>query len=86
MTQRVQRGPSFVGVLGLRAGTRDFCFALTALVGSVQNIFSSLYTISIQARQAAVLGRLCLWVHGPFKLFLYDKENHAGHSGKLYKT
>ncbi len=29
------------------AGTRDFCPALAALVGPVQNIFSSLYTISI---------------------------------------
>jgi hypothetical protein len=29
-----------------RAGTRDFGPALAALVGSVKNIFSSLYTIS----------------------------------------
>jgi hypothetical protein len=31
----------------LRAGTRGFCPALAAVVGPVQNIFSSLYTISI---------------------------------------
>ncbi len=30
-----------------RAGTRDFGSALAALVGPVQNIFSSPYTISI---------------------------------------
>ncbi len=52
-----------------RAGTRDFYSALVSLAGTVQNIFSSPYTISIyiaqQAGQAAVLGRLslsmCLW-------------------------
>jgi hypothetical protein len=30
-----------------RAGTRDFCSALAALVGLVQNIFYAPYTISI---------------------------------------
>ncbi len=51
-----------------RAGARDLCSALAALVGPVQNILSSPYTISIplQAGQAApVLGHLslsmCLW-------------------------
>jgi hypothetical protein len=29
----------------IRAGTRDFCPSLAALVGPVQNIFSSPYTI-----------------------------------------
>jgi hypothetical protein len=49
------------------AGARDLCSALAALVGPVQNIFSSPYTFSIplQAGQSAVLGRLslsmCLW-------------------------
>ncbi len=40
-TQRVQ----MKGVL--RAGTRGFCPTLAAVVGPVQNIFFSLYTISI---------------------------------------
>jgi hypothetical protein len=30
-----------------RTGTKDFCFALAALVGLVQNIFSSPSTFSI---------------------------------------
>ncbi len=67
-TQRVQmRGviPWFF-CWACRAGTSDFCSALAALVGHVQNIISSPYTISIfcsiaqQARQAALLGRLSL--------------------------
>jgi hypothetical protein len=53
------------------AGTRDFCSALAALVGPVQNTFSSPHTISIplspiaqQAGRAAVLGRqsLSMWL------------------------
>jgi len=56
-----------------RAGTRDFCSALAALVGPVQNIFSlavyyfniPLSLIAQQAGKVAVLGRLslsmCLW-------------------------
>jgi hypothetical protein len=61
----------------IHAGKRDFCSVpWLPLVGPVQSIFSSPYTISIflspsvaqQARQAAVLGRLslsmCLWVEG----------------------
>jgi hypothetical protein len=55
-----------------RAGTRDFCSALAALVGPVQNIFFltvyyfiSFLPIAQQAWQAVVLGRLslnmCLW-------------------------
>jgi hypothetical protein len=49
-----------------RASKRDFCSALAALVGPVQNIFSSLYTIQFfvpiaqQVGQAAVLGRLSI--------------------------
>jgi hypothetical protein len=49
------------------AGTRDFCSALAALVGPVQNIcfltihcFNSFAHIAQQAGQAAVLGRLSL--------------------------
>jgi hypothetical protein len=56
-----------------RSGTRVFCPALAALVGTVQNIFfftvhyySSLVPIAQQAGQAAVLGHLslsmCLWL------------------------
>jgi hypothetical protein len=50
-----------------RASTRDFCSALAALVGPVQNIFflivhyfTSLVTIAQQAGQTAVLDRLSL--------------------------
>ncbi len=54
--------------------TRDFCPALAALVGPVENIyfltvhyFNFFVPIAQQARQAAVLDRLslsmCLWVH-----------------------
>jgi hypothetical protein len=57
----------------LCAGTRDFCSALAALVGPVQNIFflnvhyfNSFVHIARQAGQAAMLDRLslilCLWV------------------------
>jgi hypothetical protein len=73
-TQRVQ----MKGVLpwlvrrACRAGTRDFCPALAALVGTVRNIlfpqcalFISFVPIARKAGQAAVLGRLslniCLW-------------------------
>ncbi len=55
-----------------RAGPRDFCSALAALVGPVQNIFfltlhffNSFVPIAQHSGQAAVLGRLslsvCLW-------------------------
>ncbi len=40
------------------ASTRDFCFALTALVGPVQ--YDSFVPIAQQAGQAAMLGRLSL--------------------------
>jgi hypothetical protein len=50
-----------------RAGTRDFCSALTALVGPVQNIFfltihyfNYFVPIAQQAGQETVLGRLSL--------------------------
>ncbi len=50
-----------------RAGTRDFCSALAALVGSVQNIFflsihcsNSFVPIAQQAGWVALLGRLSL--------------------------
>jgi hypothetical protein len=68
-TQRVQ----MKGVLpqlfdwACRAGTRDFCPALAALVGPVQNIFfltvhyfHSFVPIAQQAGQAVGLGRLSL--------------------------
>ncbi len=55
-----------------RAGTRDFCPALAALIGPVRNFvfltvhyFNSFVPIAQQARQATLLGRLslsmCLW-------------------------
>jgi hypothetical protein len=54
-----------VGRWACRAGTRDFCSALAALIGLVENIFFPQRTfffvpIAHQARQAAVLGRLPL--------------------------
>jgi hypothetical protein len=71
-TQRVQ----MKGVLPLlvcwacRAGTRDFCSALAALVSTVQNIFfltvhyfNYFVPIAQHAGQAAVLGRLSLSTH-----------------------
>ncbi len=43
-----ERGPSLVGRWPFRAGTRDCCPALAALVRPVQDIFfSSPYTIAI---------------------------------------
>jgi hypothetical protein len=57
-----ERGTSLVG-----SGTRDFCSALSALVGPLQNIFfltvhyfNAFVPIAKQAWQAAVLGRLSL--------------------------
>jgi hypothetical protein len=50
----------------LHVGTRDFCSALAALVGPVQNIFfavhyfNSLVPIAQHTGQAVVLGRLSL--------------------------
>jgi hypothetical protein len=57
-----------------RAGTRDFCSALAALVDPVQqknfltvHYFKSIVPIAQQAGQAAVLGHpslsMCLWKH-----------------------
>ncbi len=68
-----ERGASVVGLLSLSCNsTRDFCSALAAVVGPVQNIFSSFVhyfnsfvPVTQQARQAVVLDRLslstCLW-------------------------
>jgi hypothetical protein len=64
-----ERGPFFVGFWVWRAGTREFCSTLAALVGPVQNIFfphrtvhyfNAFVPIAQQAGQAAVLGRLSL--------------------------
>ncbi len=71
VTQRVQMKGVFPWLVSwaLCAGTRDFYPALAALVSPVQNIFSSLDTISInlssivqQARQVVVPGRMSLIV------------------------
>jgi hypothetical protein len=56
------------------AGTRDFCLALAALVGPVQNIFfltvryfNSFNSIAQQAYQAVVLGpHLSVYVSGVY--------------------
>jgi hypothetical protein len=46
-----------------RAGTRDFCPALAALVDPIWNIFSSPYTISIRLSPSpSKLGRQSCWV------------------------
>ncbi len=69
-----ERGPSWLVRWTCRAGTRDICSALAALVGPVKNIFfltvhyfNSFVPIAQQAGQADVLGRLslsvCLWPH-----------------------
>ncbi len=52
-----EKGPSLVGSLhGLSCRTRDFCSALAALVGPVQNIlFSSPYTMNRQSCGVACL-------------------------------
>jgi hypothetical protein len=56
---------SWLSCWACRAGTRDFCPALAALVGPVQTIFYSPVPIPQQAGQAVVEGRLslnmCLW-------------------------
>jgi hypothetical protein len=60
-----------------RASTRDFCPALSGLVGLVQNIFflavhyfNSFVPIAQQTGQAVLLGRLSLnmslWLHQAF--------------------
>jgi hypothetical protein len=60
-----ERDPSLVVCWACRAGTRDFCSALAALVGPGQNIFPRhtffplLYIVQ-QAGQAAVLGHVSL--------------------------
>ncbi len=58
---------SWLVLWACRAGTRDFCSALAALVGPVQNIFFLtvhyfilFVYIAQQAGQAVVLGRLSL--------------------------
>jgi hypothetical protein len=59
-----KRVPSWLVLWACRAGTRDFCPALAALVGPVQNVFfltvhnfHSFVHIGQQAGQAVVLGR-----------------------------
>ncbi len=76
-TQRVQneRGPyTWLIHWACHVGTRNFCSALAALVGPVQNIcflivhyFKSFVPVTQQAGQAAMLDRLslsmCLWLN-----------------------
>jgi hypothetical protein len=64
------RGPVFVGSLGLSCQQKRFCSALAALIGPLYKIFvflaihyfNSFDPIDQQAGQAAVLGRLSLSV------------------------
>ncbi len=78
-TQRVQIKGLLLWLVrfACRAGRRDFCSALAALVGPLQTIlfltvhyFNSLVPIAQKAGQAAVRGRLSLsvllWSHGYF--------------------
>ncbi len=60
-----ERGPSLIGSLSCRAGTIDFCSALSALVGPEQymffltvHYFNFFVPIAQQAGQAIVRGRL----------------------------
>ncbi len=47
-----KRDPSLVGSLGFRAGKRDFCSALAALVGPIQNIFYVLLPYIVYVMQS----------------------------------
>jgi hypothetical protein len=76
-----------------RAGTRDFCSALVALVSPVQNIFflavhyfNSLVPITQQARQAAVLGRLSLSMYLWVQLLDKKTPEYAGTVQRLDKN
>ncbi len=84
-----ERGPFVAGSLDLSCRHKRFCSSWAALVDLVQNIFSSMYTISIpqflcpprqQAGQAAVMGRtfLSVWSmvapHGTVYLVLLLRQ------------
>ncbi len=76
-----EKGPALVGSLGLSCCTRDFCPALSALVGPVpskysfltERYFNAIVPIAQQTRQAGVQGRLslskCLWCGNIFYWF-----------------
>jgi hypothetical protein len=81
-TQRVQMKGVIPWLVrwACHAGTRDFCPAPAALIGPVQNIFPSPYTISLplspsptKLGQAAMLGRqslsMCLWYRQSIRQF-----------------
>ncbi len=58
-----ERGPSLVSSLGMSCRYKRFCFALTALVGQIQHVFSPPYTISIPLSQSLTkLGKQPCWV------------------------
>ncbi len=67
-----ERGPSLAVSLGLSCRYKRFCPALSALVGPVQNIFSSQYTNSLYfspapsqlGRQSCRVARLLIGVSG----------------------
>ncbi len=65
--KRTNERRSLIGLLGCRAGTRDFCSAWAALVGQYKKIFPRHYIISVhlspstrKAGQAVVQGCLSL--------------------------
>jgi hypothetical protein len=75
------------------AGTRDFCSALAALVGPIQNIFflpvhyfNSFVPMPQQAGQAAVLGRLSLsvFVSGGTLFFLLKLRAAFRHGRRFF--
>jgi hypothetical protein len=100
VTQRVQMKEVLPWLVrwALRAGTRDFCPALTALDGPEQNIFflTVHYTvfqfnvpIAQQAGQAVVPGRLSLmcvsdYISFPFYYFFFIQKNVAAWTNKRY--
>jgi hypothetical protein len=67
-----EKGPSLVGRLASRAGIRDICSALAALIAQVQNSFSSQYEYTIPF---PLLPSLCKLGRGsraglPFSLYV----------------
>ncbi len=84
-TQRVQmKGvPPWLVRWACRAGTRDFCSALAALVGSVQNIcFLTVhyFPIAQQSWQAAVLGHLSLSVWSGYITWTFRENVKKGYA------
>ncbi len=79
-----ERVPSLVGSLGCRAGNRDLCPALAALVGPVQIFFSLSYFFSIHLSPSpSKLGRQSSWVACLLKCVSdFDGEKNAHSKSK----